>query len=92
MPETSEDGGGNGASVPAHAEQMLLERGIEKAWAELTVAQSQDREERGDGTVHYLKAIPERGDRILRVIINPQEDPPLVVTAFFDRRLTGSKP
>ena len=71
-----------------HAEQMLAEREIQKSWVALTVGQSQRREEQGDGMVHYLRAIPERGGRILRVIVNPEKEPPLVVTAFLDRRIT----
>ena len=72
-----------------HAEQMLSEREIQKAWVALTVEQSQRREETGDGMVHYLRAIPERGGRVLRVIVDPQKDPPVVVTAFLDRRIKG---
>lgn len=75
-----------------HAEAMIAERNIEKAWVTLTVERAQRREEPGNGTVHYLKAISERGDRTLRVIVNPQLEPPVVVTAFFDRRVKGREP
>lgn len=75
-----------------HAEHTLTRREIEKAWVALTVERPQLREEPGDGTVHYHRAIPERGDRTLRVIVNPETDPPMVITAFFDRRLKGREP
>lgn len=38
--------------------------------------------------MHYTKPIKERGGRVLRVIINPYVDPQLIVTLFFDRRLS----
>jgi hypothetical protein len=70
-----------------HAEQMLVERQIEKSWVERTVLQFQRRDEPGDGMTHYLRAIPERDGRILRVIVDPLAELPTVITAFFDRRL-----
>lgn len=33
---------------------------------------------------HVLRAIPEKGFRVLRVIYNETVDPVVVVTAFFD--------
>jgi hypothetical protein len=38
---------------------------------------------------HALARIPERGDRVLRVVYNVDTDPPRVVTAYFDRRQRG---
>ena len=75
-----------------HAEHMLARREIDRAWVALTVERPQQREEPGDGTVHYHRVIPERGGRTLRVIVNPETDPPIVVTTFFDRRLKGREP
>ncbi len=40
-----------------------------------------------DGTVHYIRAIPEHGGRYLRVVVNPAADPQRIVTVFFDRRI-----
>lgn len=40
-----------------------------------------------DGNVHYLKAIHEFGERVLRVVVNDRVVPRRVVTAFFDRRV-----
>jgi hypothetical protein len=42
-------------------------------------------EEKEDGTIRYIRAIPEHGGRFLRVIANPIDL--RVVTLFFDRRL-----
>jgi hypothetical protein len=38
---------------------------------------------------HALRAIPEFGGRVLRVIYNRTKQPPNVVTAFFDRGMKG---
>jgi hypothetical protein len=40
-----------------------------------------------DDNTHYIKAIPEHGERFLRVIVNHHVTPKRVVTLFFDRRL-----
>ena len=45
-----------------------------------------------DGTRHFLARVPEQEGRVLRVVVNPQVDPPLVVTAFLDRRMRGRVP
>lgn len=49
----------------------------------------EQKEEREDGTVHYIRAIPEQGERYLRVIVNPASHPTRIITLFFDRRLRG---
>ena len=82
----------SGLQFTEHADHMLVERAIEKAWVTLTIERPQGREEPGTGTVHYLRAIPERGGRILRVIVKSQTDPPVVITVFFDRRVQGRGP
>jgi hypothetical protein len=70
-----------------HFRDMLRERGIEREWAERTVLAPDRTENHDDGTLHYLKRIPEFGDRWLRVIVNEVDTPEKLVTAFFDRRL-----
>ena len=40
-----------------------------------------------DDNTHYSKAIVERENRILHVVINASVDPNCIVTVFFDRRL-----
>lgn len=70
-----------------HFTDILIERGIKKEW-EASVLDSPDRiEERGDGTRHLIKSIPEFGNRWLRVIVNTTTSPEILITAFFDRRV-----
>jgi hypothetical protein len=73
-----------------HFEEMLKERGILREWVDRTVAEPETTDNRPDGTIHYLKRIPENGNRWLRVVVNNTVEPPRKVTAFFDRRLRQS--
>jgi hypothetical protein len=61
-------------------------RKIALEWVDRTVSNPSYTEQREDGTMHYLKAIPENGDRILRVVTNSGSQPEKIVTVFFDRR------
>lgn len=71
----------------SHAWDILQERNIPEEWVWRTI-NSPDRTEAGsDNNAHYVKAIPERGGRLLRVVVNPHATPKRVVTVFFDRRL-----
>jgi hypothetical protein len=70
-----------------HFEDMLGERGIAKEWAERAMADPDTTEDHDDGTKHFIKRIPEFGNRWLRVIVNMGATPEKRVTAFFDRRL-----
>lgn len=76
-----------GPEVSAHARQMLQERNIRDVWLQLTLSDPDRLEEKQDGTVHYIKRIPEHGGRYLRVVVSLQGGQRRVVTAFFDRRL-----
>ena len=67
----------------AHARDMLAER----AMVVRAVESPLRTETHDDGTTHYLGEVPERGGRILRVVMNTEASPPTVVTVFFDRRL-----
>lgn len=49
------------------------------------IAEPEKTNQMDDGTVHYLKSIPENAGRVLRVVIASGEQP-RVITAFFDRR------
>ena len=69
---------------------MLNERGIRREWADITVLQPSKTEEHADGTRHYIRQIPEYGNRWLRVVVNVASEPEKRVTAFFDRRLRRS--
>ena len=70
-----------------HAQEVIRERHIPEDWVRRTIAQPDRHEAPPDGTMHYIKAIPEHGERYLRVVINPAVTPQRVVTVFFDRRL-----
>lgn len=54
-----------------------------------TLSQPTRTKQEDDGTVHYLRPIRERGERVLRVVTNPKSNPPQIVTVFFDRRAKG---
>ena len=73
-----------------HANSMLAERNISKSWVSKTLNNPDNTESHDDGTVHYIKAIEEFGNRCLRVIVNPGVQPKKIVTQFFDRRLRSS--
>ena len=66
---------------------MLVERNISEEWLWRTVSEPERSELSHDGNVHFLKSIPEKDNRILRVIVNAQVTPARIVTVFFDRRL-----
>jgi hypothetical protein len=70
-----------------HARDMLAERQIPEEWVVRVVATPLRTERQPDGTTHFLGKVPERGGRILRVVMNESTEPPTVVTVFFDRRL-----
>ncbi len=73
-----------------HAVMALEERAVPLALLEACIAEPDRIEKRIDGTVHYCKRFERQGGRWLRVVVNNRRDPPLVVTAFFDRRLRRS--
>jgi galactokinase len=71
-----------------HARTVIREREIEMAWIAETLSRPSrtERDVRDVSLVHALHAIPERNDRVLRVVYNERQRPWKVVTAFFDRR------
>jgi hypothetical protein len=71
--------------ISGHARDMMNERRIPEEWVKRTLRGPDYSEEKEDGTIHYIKTIPEHGGRFLRVIANPRDL--RVVTLFFDRRL-----
>jgi hypothetical protein len=78
-------------SLSKHALVVMSERGIDELYLrktlehpELILDDSIDRE-----LQHRLKAIPEYGNRVLRVIVNNSKSPIHVVTAYFDRSMRG---
>ncbi|MDI3542764.1 MAG: hypothetical protein PWP57_367 [Candidatus Atribacteria bacterium] len=75
-----------------HAENMREERGILLEWVRLTLEDPVKTEQKGDGTVHYIRPIEECGEKYLRVVVNPDTVPWRIVTLFFDRRLKRRLP
>lgn len=70
-----------------HTIDMIIERSIPEEWVWLAL-NFPDRKEIGtDENTHYIKMIPENNHRFLRVIVNEQISPNIVVTVFFDRRI-----
>ena len=81
-----------GRSVSAYefsgrARDMLNERKIRESWVKLVVEDSERKEPKDDGTIHYIRAVEEFGGRYLRVVLDPNVEPQKIVTLFFDRRL-----
>jgi Domain of unknown function (DUF4258) len=70
-----------------HAETMMSERGIKEEWIKKTITEPEATEP--DPTrldvQRVFRAIPENGNRVLRVVYASFGDTFRVVTAFFDR-------
>jgi hypothetical protein len=77
--------------LTAHAATVIAERDISVAWLELALTKPERTERHRIDPVleHALVRIPERGDRVLRVVYNPSHKPLKVVTAYFDRKQRG---
>ena len=77
--------------LSAHGEHVIKERGIDPGWIALALSSADLTEpDRTDPDLtHALKAIREREGRVLRVVYNAGQKPPLIVTAFFDRSMRG---
>lgn len=73
--------------LSTHAQTVVKERGLSEDWIRRAIEKPDIFENDEDGTTHYIKTIEERDGRVLRVIVNPSEEPKKVVTVFFDRRL-----
>jgi hypothetical protein len=78
-----------GFELTEHARYQMQDRAIQPKWVESTLSAPQRQLPLADshGNTHYLKQIPDFGDRWLRVIVNPTVEPQRVVTVFFDRRV-----
>jgi hypothetical protein len=70
---------------------MLRERSIPMAFIKSAIDKPEKTEERADRTKHFMRRIPDYGNRWLRVVVNVSVVPNKAVTAFFDRRLGGKK-
>ncbi len=81
--------GGPKMEYTRHFRDMLKERSIAMSLVERTVAEPEKVEEHSDGTKHFLRKIPEHGNRWLRIVVNVATAPNKAVTVFFDRRMRG---
>jgi hypothetical protein len=77
--------------LTAHAAAAIAKRGIDAAWIARVLSNPERVEHHASDAAlrHALARIPERGDRVLRVVYNVDVNPPRVVTAYFDRRQKG---
>ena len=91
MTSVADDGTVKPMEDTGHFGDMLKERGIQREWVDIAVLQPDKTEDHADGTRHYIRRIPEFGNRWLRVIVNVTSDPEKRITAFFDRRLGRPK-
>ena len=71
-----------------HAEDMLVERKIERAWVESTVTnpESVEADPKRPEVYRAYRRIPEHGGRSLRVVYTLSGDRVKIITAFFDRQ------
>jgi hypothetical protein len=78
-------------SFTLHALDVMEEREIVREWVERVIAQPslRFRDPADPELTAVLAPIPERENRVLRVIYNAEVDPTRVVTTFFDRGMRG---
>lgn len=77
--------------LSAHAVTVMAEREILEAWIERVLTSPERTEPDATDPLlrHALGRIPERSDRVLRVVYNETVHPWRVVTAYFDRAMRG---
>jgi len=70
-----------------HADDMIVERNIERDWVYQTIRNPDfiEADPNRPGVKRAFRRIPERGNRVLRVAYAESEDQIRVVTLFFDR-------
>jgi hypothetical protein len=74
-----------------HALDMMEERSISETWVWRTINESENIFTSDDGNLHFSKAITEKENRVLHVVVNPNVSPKRIITLFFDRRLRSKK-
>lgn len=74
-----------------HAIEMIKERNLSENWVWHVLNESENTFTGEDGNLHFSKAIAEKENRVLHVVVNPAVSPKRVVTVFFDRRLRSKK-
>jgi hypothetical protein len=78
----------------AHALQQILQRGLDEAWVELTLAQPdwEEADPRHPARRRAYRNIPERDRRSLRVIYEMDGAAAVIVSAFLDRTAPRRRP
>ncbi len=71
-----------------HAETVISERQLDRAWIERTVREPEwtEADPAGPPTERRYRRIPERDDRIVRVICLETTTEIRIITAFLDRK------
>ena len=77
--------------LSAHATTVMAEREILEEWVARVLRNPERTEPDATDLMlrHALGRIPERDDRVLRVIYNETVQPWRVITAYFDRAMRG---
>ena len=75
-----------------HATRVIIERAIRLDWVYDAIQNPDLRtgDDHDPEIERFFKSIPDRDGRVLRVAINTDRNPWLVVTAFFDRAMKGT--
>ena len=70
-----------------HADDMIVERQLERAWIEETIFNPEiaEPDPHRPGVKRAFRRVPERGDRYLRVAYVETKDTIKVITLFLDR-------
>lgn len=78
-------------SLSEHAKHVISVREIDLHWIHLTLNTPELREnDPADKELErFYRRIPDRGNRVLRVIVNTNLAPWRIVSVFFDRRMKG---
>ena len=74
-----------------HARHVMEEREISSEWVERAVSapERRTRDPHDEAVERFYVRVPERGGRVLRVVVNTDAHPWRVVSAFFDRSMKG---
>ena len=74
-----------------HAKQRVAERSIQLDWVSRAFLNPNRVIPHPDDEScrHAYVVIPEYGNRVLKVVYKHTDNPPRVVTAFFDRKMKG---
>lgn len=74
-----------------HARRAMVEREIRVEWVLRTLKKPEFRfDDPADSDLErFFCHIPERGGRVLRVVVNTQVHPWRIITVFFDRKMKG---